>query len=68
MNNNNSAPYTPPKVWVDNSENGGTFASTNRPTAGATHEQTLPVGNAPLQLYSLNTPNGVKVAIPCLPA
>ena len=63
MNNNNPAPYTPPKVWVDNSENGGTFASTNRPTAGATHEQTLPVGNAPLQLYSLNTPNGVKVNI-----
>lgn len=53
--------YTPPKVWTQDKENGGKFASTNRPTAGARHEQTLPVGDAPLQLYSLNTPNGIKV-------
>ena len=55
--------YTPPKVWTNDKENGGKFASTNRPTAGVRHEQTLPIGNAPLQLYSLNTPNGVKVNI-----
>lgn len=55
--------YTPPKVWSNDTENGGKFASINRPTAGARHEQTLPVGEAPLQLYSLNTPNGVKVNI-----
>ena len=58
---NNS--YTPPKVWTNDKENGGKFSSTNRPTAGARHEQTLPVGDAPLQLYSLNTPNGIKVNI-----
>lgn len=55
--------YTPPKVWTNDKENGGKFASTNRPTAGARHEQILPVGEAPLQLYSMNTPNGVKVNI-----
>ncbi|WP_352337753.1 glutathione-dependent disulfide-bond oxidoreductase [Psychrobacter sp. 16-MNA-CIBAN-0192] len=55
--------YTPPKVWTNDKENGGKFASTNRPTAGVRHEQVLPVGDAPLQLYSLNTPNGVKVNI-----
>lgn len=55
--------YTPPKVWKNDKENGGKFASTNRPTAGARHQQKLPVGEAPLQLYSLNTPNGVKVNI-----
>lgn len=55
--------YTPPKVWTHDKDNGGKFAATNRPTAGARHEQTLPVGDAPLQLYSLNTPNGVKVNI-----
>jgi GST-like protein len=55
--------YTPPKVWTQDKDNGGKFASTNRPTAGTRHEQTLPVGAAPLQLYSLNTPNGVKVNI-----
>lgn len=55
--------YTPPKVWSHDKENGGKFSSTNRPTAGARHEQILPVGDAPLQLYSLNTPNGVKVNI-----
>lgn len=55
--------YTPPKVWKWESENGGTFASTNRPIAGATHDRELPVGKHPLQLYSLATPNGVKVTV-----
>jgi GSH-dependent disulfide-bond oxidoreductase len=55
--------YTPPKVWKWNKENGGTFASINRPIAGATHDKDLPVGKHPLQLYSLATPNGVKVTI-----
>jgi GST-like protein len=55
--------YTPPKVWVWNKPNGGQFASINRPTAGPTHEQELPVGKHPLQLYSLATPNGQKVTI-----
>ena len=55
--------YTPPAIWVWNKENGGRFASINRPVAGATHEKELPVGRHPLQLYSLATPNGVKVTI-----
>lgn len=55
--------YTPPKVWEHTAENGGKFASTNRPTAGARHDLELPVGDCPLQLYSLNTPNGIKVNI-----
>ncbi len=55
--------YTPPKVWVWNKPNGGQFASINRPVAGATHEKDLPIGRHPLQLYSLGTPNGVKVTI-----
>ena len=55
--------YVPPKVWTQDKENGGKFASINRPTAGARYEKSLPVGDAPLQLYSLNTPNGVKVNI-----
>ncbi|NMM45898.1 glutathione-dependent disulfide-bond oxidoreductase [Rhodospirillaceae bacterium KN72] len=55
--------YTPPKVWVWDKENGGKFASTNRPIAGPTHEKALPVGKNPLQLHSLATPNGVKVTI-----
>lgn len=55
--------YTPPTVWKWVSDNGGTFSSTNRPTAGATHDKELPVGNHPLQLHSLATPNGVKVTI-----
>ncbi|MCZ0738375.1 glutathione-dependent disulfide-bond oxidoreductase [Phreatobacter sp. AB_2022a] len=55
--------YTPPKVWVWNKDNGGAFASINRPIAGATHDKELPVGKHPLQLYSLGTPNGVKVTI-----
>ncbi len=57
------APYTPPKVWTWDKENGGAFASTNRPTAGSTHEKELPVGKHPFQLYSLATPNGQKVTI-----
>ena len=55
--------YTPPKIWTWNKENGGQFASINRPVAGATHEKNLPVGRHPLQLYSLATPNGVKVTV-----
>src|SRR5499433_438239 len=55
--------YTPPKVWTWDTENGGRFAKINRPVAGATHEKELPVGKHPLQLYSLATPNGVKVTI-----
>lgn len=60
---NDSAVYVPPKVWAWTQPNGGQFASTNRPVAGATHERELPVGKHPLQLYSLATPNGVKVTI-----
>jgi GST-like protein len=56
-------PYVPPKVWVWDKANGGAFASTNRPIAGATHDKDLPCGQHPLQLYSLATPNGVKVTI-----
>ncbi|WP_171133238.1 MULTISPECIES: glutathione-dependent disulfide-bond oxidoreductase [unclassified Ruegeria] len=55
--------YTPPKVWTWDSESGGRFANINRPIAGATHDKDLPVGKHPLQLYSLATPNGVKVTI-----
>src|SRR6202790_5676831 len=55
--------YTPPKVWSGNKPSGGRFANINRPVAGATHEQELPVGRHPLQLYSMGTPNGVKVTI-----
>lgn len=55
--------YTPPKVWQAPQDASGAFASINRPVAGPTHEKTLPVGKHPLQLYSLATPNGVKVNI-----
>ncbi|MFT6045244.1 MAG: GST-like protein [Arenicella sp.] len=55
--------YTPPKVWKWDSESGGRFAAINRPLAGPTHDLELPVGKHPLQLYSLGTPNGVKVTI-----
>lgn len=55
--------YEPPKVWTFDDENGGQFASINRPTAGARHEKALPRGEQPFQLYSLATPNGVKVTI-----
>ena len=58
-----TSPYEPPKVWQWTTENGGKFASINRPIAGATYESALPVGKHPLQLYSLATPNGVKVTI-----
>lgn len=58
-----AAPYTPPKVWTWDKENGGNFSKINRPIAGATHEKSLPVGKHPLQLYSLGTPNGVKVTV-----
>ena len=58
-----TADYTPPEIWTWKPGNGGRFASTNRPIAGATHEKALPVGRHPLQLYSLGTPNGVKVTI-----
>ena len=55
--------YTPPKVWTWNKENGGRFASINRPIAGPTHDKELPVGRHPFQLYSLATPNGIKVTV-----
>ena len=58
-----SALYTPPAIWQWNKESGGKFASINRPIAGATHDKDLPVGKHPLQLYSLATPNGVKVTV-----
>jgi GSH-dependent disulfide-bond oxidoreductase len=58
-----TAEYNPPKIWTWNKPSGGAFASINRPLAGATHEKELPVGRHPLQLYSLGTPNGVKVTI-----
>jgi len=58
-----STPYTPPKVWTWDKANGGRFANINRPFAGSTHNQELPRGKHPLQLYSLATPNGVKVGI-----
>jgi GST-like protein len=58
-----SAEYTPPKVWKWNKESGGRFAAINRPIAGPTHDKDLPVGKHPLQLYSLGTPNGIKVTI-----
>ncbi|MBN9027773.1 MAG: glutathione-dependent disulfide-bond oxidoreductase, partial [Rhizobiales bacterium] len=58
-----SSSYSPPKVWRWEEASGGTFASINRPVAGATHEKALPVGKHPLQLYSLATPNGIKVTV-----
>jgi GST-like protein len=60
MNDND---YTPPKVWAWDSESGGKWAGINRPIAGPTHEKVLPVGDRPLQLYSLGTPNGVKITV-----
>jgi GST-like protein len=60
---NDSADYVPPKVWTWTKPSGGTFANINRPVAGATHDKDLPVGRHPLQLYSLGTPNGVKVTV-----
>lgn len=58
-----TTPYTPPAVWTWDAANGGEFANINRPVAGPTHDKALPVGKHPLQLYSLATPNGVKVTI-----
>ena len=58
-----SARYEPPTVWTWNKDSGGRFANINRPIAGATHDKDLPVGRHPLQLYSLATPNGVKVTV-----
>ncbi|MEO7953399.1 MAG: glutathione-dependent disulfide-bond oxidoreductase [Polaromonas sp.] len=58
-----SSGYTPPAIWAWDKESGGRFASINRPIAGPTHDQELPVGRHPLQLYSLATPNGVKVTV-----
>jgi GST-like protein len=60
---NHPAGYAPPKVWQWNKESGGRFAAINRPIAGPTHEKELPVGKHPFQLYSLATPNGVKVTV-----
>jgi GSH-dependent disulfide-bond oxidoreductase len=60
---NDTPAFTPPKVWTWNKEGGGRFASINRPIAGPTHDKELPVGRHPLQLYSLATPNGVKVTV-----
>ncbi|MFT6489790.1 MAG: GST-like protein [Parvibaculaceae bacterium] len=62
-NMTDSTEYTPPKIWTWNKENGGRFAAINRPIAGATHDKELPVGKHPFQLYSLATPNGVKVTV-----
>jgi GSH-dependent disulfide-bond oxidoreductase len=58
-----STPYLPPRIWTWSKQNGGQFANINRPVAGATHDKELPVGRHPLQLYSLATPNGVKVTV-----
>jgi GST-like protein len=58
-----SSDYTPPTVWTWNKPSGGQFANINRPIAGPTHDKELPVGRHPLQLYSLGTPNGVKVTV-----
>ena len=60
---NDSSAYTPPPVWTWTKASGGRFAAINRPVAGPTHDKTLPVGRHPLQLYSLATPNGVKVTV-----
>ena len=60
---NQPAGYVPPKVWAWDAANGGEWAKINRPVSGATHEKMLPIGKHPLQLYSLGTPNGVKVTI-----
>jgi GST-like protein len=60
---NDSSSYVPPKVWTWAKANGGRFANINRPVAGPTHDKDLPVGRHPLQLYSLATPNGVKVTV-----
>jgi len=63
MSNSSDFDYTPPQIWTWNKPNGGSFANINRPIAGPTHDKELPVGRHPLQLYSLGTPNGVKVTV-----
>jgi GST-like protein len=63
MTDTDASEYTPPKVWNWNKPSGGRFANINRPIAGSTHDKELPIGRHPLQLYSLGTPNGVKVTI-----
>jgi len=63
MHMTNPPDYEPPKIWTWNKANGGRFANINRPIAGPTHDKELPVGRHPLQLYSLGTPNGVKVTV-----
>ena len=63
MSPSDSPPYPPPKVWTWNKANGGRFANINRPVSGATHDKALERGKHPLQLYSLGTPNGVKVTV-----
>jgi GST-like protein len=60
---NDETSYTPPAVWTWNMQSGGKFANINRPVAGSTHDQALPVGKHPLQLYSLATPNWLKAAL-----
>jgi GST-like protein len=60
---NDPSPYTPPKIWTWEKKDGGRFANINRPSAGPTHDKELPVGRHPLQVYSLATPNGVKVTV-----
>ena len=59
----NQSEYQPPKVWTFDKENGGKWSTINRPTAGPRYQRELPVGNAPLQLYSLGTPNGIKITV-----
>src|SRR5258708_24323365 len=61
LNMNESSAYVPPKVWIWDKPSGGQFANINRPVAGPTHDKDLPIGRHPLQLYSLGTPNDVKV-------
>jgi GSH-dependent disulfide-bond oxidoreductase len=63
LNMTSLSDYTPPKVWAWNKESGGRFANINRPVSGFTHDKDLPIGRHPLQLYSLGTPNGVKVTV-----
>ena len=60
---NDSSAYKPPKVWKWEAQDGGAFTNINRPIAGPTHDKELPIGEHPLQLYSLGTPNGVKVTV-----
>jgi GST-like protein len=60
---NDTSPYVPPAIWSPPAASGGRFANINRPVAGATHDKDLPVGRHPLQLYSLGTPNGIKVTV-----